>query len=250
MGLWQGLFLLPGHVERCRPRNQTPDSSQRRRCGNFTGNITMTITKSLSVDINRHHDLARTKAAEAINHAMEAGKLLLQAKAGMEHGAWGSWLRSNVRVTPRQAQRYMALAQGKPVPIRAIAKNDTVSHLPIAVDAWPAPEWKPTLGHWMHTITDGAAWWVVPSIADPKFFHISKFWNLAAPEATDGATDWDGSSMYDGTKRPVRFDAVEHFLKHLGMKEPAAADWGSSERSGLLRPFGEPERPSIQEMAA
>ena len=67
----------------------------------------MNITTTTVADINRHHDLARSKAAEAITHAMEAGKLLLVAKGSMEHGSWAAWLRDNVRVSTRQAQRYM-----------------------------------------------------------------------------------------------------------------------------------------------
>ena len=216
----------------------------------------MNITTTTAAEINRHHDLARSKATEAMNHAMEAGKLLLEAKAGLEHGAWSAWLQSNVMVTPRQAQRYMALAQGKPLPIRMIAKNYTVSYLPKAMPASLHREeikpatWTPTPGHWMHVVADGAAWWVVPSIEHPGFFHISKVWSLAEPEAADVGTDWDGESMYDGTKRPVRSDVVEQFLKFFGMTDPALADWGVCNKPGLSRPFGEPERPSIQEMAA
>ncbi|MBP6853634.1 MAG: DUF3102 domain-containing protein [Rhodoferax sp.] len=201
----------------------------------------MNITTTTAADISRHHDLARSKATEAIAHAMEAGKLLLQAKDSLAHGTWGAWLQSNVTVTPRQAQRYMALAQGKPSPLRVIAKNDTVSHLLASQAAAPVQTWAPTPGHWMHATTDEAAWWVVPSLEHPGFFHVSKIHSLSTPEPTDQVEGWDGASIFDGTKRPVRADVVELFLQHLGMAEPWNAEWRAREKPGLSRPFGEPE---------
>lgn len=202
-------------------------------------------TTTTAAEINRLHSLARSKANEAIGHAMAAGNLLLQAKAALEHGEWGSWLADNITVTPRQAQRYMALAQGKRMPIRAIAKNDTVSHWPKPVDAWPVPRWMPTPGHWMHAATDDAAWWVVPSLEHPGFFHVSKLHSLARPEPEGKAGDWDGASVFDGTKRPVRADVVESFLQHMGMTAPSQVEWRAREKPGLTRPFGEPSGPDL-----
>ena len=95
-----------------------------------TGNLTTWAT-----DINHHHELACLRAGEAINHAIEAGKLLLKVKARLPHGELGRWMQSNLKVTERQAQRYMAAAQGKPVPVRAIAANTT----PESVLPAPAP---------------------------------------------------------------------------------------------------------------
>lgn len=76
-------------------------------------------------DINHHHQLACLRADEAVNHAVQAGKLLLDVKATLPHGEFGSWLQSNLEVTQRQAQRYMAAAQGKTVPVRRLASNTT-----------------------------------------------------------------------------------------------------------------------------
>lgn len=95
-----------------------------------------------ATDINHHHQQACLRAGEAINHAIEAGKLLMRVKARLPHGEFGGWLGKNLEVTDRQARRYMAAAQGKPIPARAIASNrtpvsvldtgksDTVLHLP------------------------------------------------------------------------------------------------------------------------
>lgn len=101
-----------------------------------------------AADINAAHHAAMGHAADAVAYAKQAGALLVKAKQKLPHGEFGAWLERNCEVSARQAQRYMAAAQGKPLPVRAIAapvktdtvsvldagKNDTVSHLPA-----PAP---------------------------------------------------------------------------------------------------------------
>lgn len=86
------------------------------------------IAASSAAAINHHHGLARAKANEAIEHAIEAGRLLLAVKCQLMHGEWVAWLRANVTVTPRQAQRYMAAADGKRLSRQR--KSHTVSYLP------------------------------------------------------------------------------------------------------------------------
>ena len=207
----------------------------------------MNIRATIASEINGHAEQATAKANEAMHHAIEAGRLLLEVKASLAHGQFGEWLETNVKVSARQAQRYMAAAEGKPVPIRSLSsKYDTVSHLTDEnkkpVTTWPVPTWTPIPGHWMTTVTeDGAAWWVVPSLEHPGFFHISKFHQDATAKPDPDQPDWDGQSLFDGTKRPVRADVVEPMLQHFGMKEPVKAEWKSREQAGLSRPFGEPE---------
>lgn len=210
----------------------------------------MNIRTTIANEINSHATQATVKANEAMYHAIEAGKLLLEVKASLAHGQFGTWLETNVKVSPRQAQRYMAAAEGKPVPIRALSsKYDTASHLTdeseqavtATVTDWPEPTWTPIPGHWMSAVTDEAAWWVVPSLEHPGFFHISKFHQDATARSDPDQPDWDGQSLFDGTKRPVRADVVEPMLQHFGMKEPVNAEWISREKPGLSRPFGEPE---------
>ena len=199
----------------------------------------MNIRVTIANEINSHAEQATAKANEAMHHAIEAGKLLLEVKASLAHGQFGEWLETNVKVSARQAQRYMAAAEGKPTPIRSLSsKYDTVSHL----TDWPVPTWTPTPGHWMFTVTeDGAAWWVVPSLEHPGFFHISKLHQDPEAKPDPNQPEGDGQSLFDGTKRPVRADVVELMLQSFGMKEPVNADWESREKAGLSRPFGEPE---------
>ena len=68
------------------------------------------------------------QAKEAVESAKAAGALLLQVKASLPHGTWTTWLNANIDVSERQAQRYMATAKGKHVPLLLLAnKTDTVS---------------------------------------------------------------------------------------------------------------------------
>lgn len=209
----------------------------------------MEIRTSIADEINRHHEVAIAKANEAMSHAIEAGKLLIEVKAALPHGEFGEWMEKNVNVSVRQSQRYMAAAQGKQVPIRAISsKYDTVSHLPAVdqqtktTDDWPAPTWEPTAGHWMLADVGDSVFHVVPSLEHPGFFHISKFYSSTELLKVDAPNpDWDGESYFDGTKRPVRPDAVEMSLQCFGMGDPSQTAWSSKAHDGLSRPFGEPE---------
>ena len=45
-----------------------------------------------------------------LKHAIECGRLLIEAKATLPHGAWLPWLEANVSFGARQAQKYMRLA--------------------------------------------------------------------------------------------------------------------------------------------
>ena len=79
--------------------------------------LTMPITKStrekLAVRIKKELQLSRKALAKAVEHAVEAGKLLIEAKKGLDHGKWSEWLTENVSVTDRQAQKYMRLAKNR-----------------------------------------------------------------------------------------------------------------------------------------
>ena len=88
-------------------------------------------------EINRLHEMALTSAHRAIDYAKQAGALLLEVKRQLPHGEFTPWLSANVKVSERQAQRYMRSALGK-VTVRALLKSDTVSGL---------PAWLPSFGH-------------------------------------------------------------------------------------------------------
>lgn len=47
-------------------------------------------------------------------HALEAGRLLLEAKKQVAHGQWRSWLQQNFQLSERTAQQYMRLSRSNP----------------------------------------------------------------------------------------------------------------------------------------
>lgn len=64
----------------------------------------------LAVVANREHALARDSGEAMLEHALRAGRALLEAKGKMPHGEWLPWLRANFEGSERMAQRYMLLA--------------------------------------------------------------------------------------------------------------------------------------------
>ncbi len=140
--------------------------------------------------------IAETYADKAIIHAKIAGELLLDVKKKLPHGSFLAWVKENIPVTERQAQRYMAAALGKPTPIRAIAhaevKNDTVSHL---------PTWIPKNGDLAiaEFLSDDELheWLEVQEISHaPGYFYVAYI--------STGSIDW--------TKRGVRADCLEETI--------------------------------------
>lgn len=97
---------------------------------------------STAAAIERHHQLAQQHASTAVEHAKVAGRLLLEVKATLQHGEWLGWLTTHLTVSPRQAQRYLRAAQGKPLPAPRLlpTKNDTASYL--TLDDVPMPNFR------------------------------------------------------------------------------------------------------------
>ena len=51
----------------------------------------------------------RNAALKSAEHAIEAGRLLVDAKAAVAHGEWSAWLKANCSLGERSAQRYMQI---------------------------------------------------------------------------------------------------------------------------------------------
>ena len=64
-----------------------------------------------------HHDCEQSMQA-GLRHAVEAGTLLMQAKAALRHGGWLGWLQRDTRGTPRLPQ---ASTRGAPSPRPPVA---------------------------------------------------------------------------------------------------------------------------------
>lgn len=108
----------------------------------------------------------------AIERALEAGRLLLEAKSECRHGQWLLFL-ERAGVPERKAQRFMKLA-------RSGLKSDTVSDLG-GVRAALAYLAEPTLpGPDEHIEVyvagaDVATAWVWPSVEHPGFYNVGGF---------------------------------------------------------------------------
>ena len=65
---------------------------------------------ALAESINREHAAAESTARTALSHAINAGKMLAEAKTAVGHGAWSAWVADNCRFSLRTAQVYVRLA--------------------------------------------------------------------------------------------------------------------------------------------
>ena len=97
----------------------------------------------LAARIKAEHEAAFGHARQALQHAAECGRLLIEAKAQVEHGQWLSWIDTNTGVSARQCQKYMRLAG---VWAEIGSKCELDSHLSIegALGLLAAPAKKPS----------------------------------------------------------------------------------------------------------
>jgi hypothetical protein len=209
------------------------------------------INPTNSSEINRLHQLATKTAAEAVVYANRIGELLLIEKSQKPYGQFVKWMEETLTISARQAQRYMAVAQGKPIPVRElavkndtvsqVARNDTVSYLSNVfsseeidslVDGTWVAKWKPKAGHWYTTMTDNGAYWVVPDLKRPDQFHVSRLYS-------DDIEDDDG--LFNGTRWAESADRVEITLRGFLLSAPENAVWKEFKKTGLPEPFGAPD---------
>jgi len=73
--------------------------------------VTTKRLKSLAGTINDTHAAAGASFRAGVQHAMEAGRLLIEAKEQVGHGEWLPWLRANCEFSERTAQAYMRVAK-------------------------------------------------------------------------------------------------------------------------------------------
>ncbi len=93
----------------------------------MTPPVTITL-EDLARRINDEHHQCAEAARSTLDHALNAGGLLTQAKGQIAHGQWGDWLRDHCTVSERTAQLYMKLAREWPVWLEA-HKTATIADL-------------------------------------------------------------------------------------------------------------------------
>ncbi len=87
--------------------------------------------------INTEHEACHASMQKGLEHALKAGALLLEAKAGLPHGEWLPWLGDNCpEVKERTAQAYMQLARELPKfepekaqRVAGLSMRDAVRHI-------------------------------------------------------------------------------------------------------------------------
>ena len=82
--------------------------------------------RDLADKINDAHSCCESAARSALGCAMEAGRLLCEAKAIVPHGQWATWLASHCKVSDRTARMYMQLYRR-----RAELKRQRAADLPV-----------------------------------------------------------------------------------------------------------------------
>ena len=214
------------------------------------------ISTSKIQEINRLNSLAIENAINALEYAKEAGMLLLEVKSELKHGEFLNWINDNLNVSPRQAQRYMDVAKGKPIPIRSLtSKYDTVSHLDKpspSLGEWKDGHWQPESGGSYIFKDETGAYFVDSDIALQRF-HVCKHYDGERLSTNDAywrytiyaeITDPDFTSQYYiGTRHPITHrSGIEGVLKSYGLKDiKGSLILGYVSKVGLNRPHGEPD---------
>ncbi len=72
---------------------------------------TETSLTDLAARIQAAHEAATTSMRRGCEHAINAGRLLIEAKNQVPHGQWLHWLKKHCQVSERMAQHYMTLAR-------------------------------------------------------------------------------------------------------------------------------------------
>lgn len=217
--------------------------------------------ENYAIEINRLHQRLELMMCESMTEAIQLGKLLLEVKGALKHGEFGAWVGANLKPSVRQCQRYMALAQGKPVPLRLISgKSDTVSHLDSpkqdravvpSEGLWKDDIWMPERGCTYLFKEDGGTYWITPS--PNGAFHVCKHYS-GERQTADGfywrytilsaVHDPDlNSELYIGTRSPILSQRGVHgVLATYGLKNARAAlVFGFKDENPSERPFGEPD---------
>ena len=72
------------------------------------------VLDGLAAQINNAHEKVEASFASAMDHAFQAGELLIEAKGAAPHSGWLPWIEANCSFSKRTAQAYMRLAREMP----------------------------------------------------------------------------------------------------------------------------------------
>ncbi len=139
---------------------------------------------------------------KGLEHAIEAGQLLIEAKDGLPHGEWLPWLKTSCPdISARSAQRYMRYAKNQKW-LGLISDNLADLTLWEAEQILSGRYLVPPDGCALGASWEGGEACIAPSAEHPGFFFIT----------VSLETD-DGGAVVKGLKRPVRADGVVLMVK-------------------------------------
>ena len=148
-----------------------------------------------AADIAKLHQQAQQHAESAVQCAMQAGQLLIKAKADTRHGEWLPFVES-AGMSARTAQRYMRLADN--ADILKIVTHDAFESISQALEYLAEPKQKlPVMGEYLHSEKDGEETWIWP--ADADYFHYVVLKENA-----------DGGGVTATSKRAMAWRGIEH----------------------------------------
>ncbi len=182
--------------------------------------------EQLTAAIRHEHEAASTAASAALQHALEAGRLLAEAKRKIPHGSWESFVKDSCGIAPRTASLYqrlhrhrdrlpnrqhvaeLSVRQAARLLEQPKAKDDTAATLPaVAVEQGDdlrlqVPEWY-RAGH-RHFGSHPSEWCleVWPHPAGGQWAH---YYIYSPPSGHPG--DEGGGSLV-GPKRGIRVDRI------------------------------------------
>src|SRR5215208_3663487 len=98
----------------------------------------------LAAAINQEHHAFVAKFRRSVEHAIQAGELLAEAKAQCPHGSWLPWLEEHFEGSVRAAQGYMRVYHNRD---EILAKAQDPAHLTVsgALAALAAPRTEVTV---------------------------------------------------------------------------------------------------------
>lgn len=194
---------------------------------------TSSALESLAANIRIEHGRASALARDALDHALEAGRLLIEAKAKLTHGAWLPWLETNCpEIKKRQVQRYIRLAEKVP----ALSKASRETHLSIrgALALLSEPRAEPEALPFELDAETGAQGILRPSRRERIFIHVMPSDDAPDPDTGLGyfylsalhSAPGEHVSSVDASKRPIRRDYVAMMLGYLCPRW-REAEWSS-----------------------
>lgn len=194
------------------------------------GALTLTGDK-LVVAIRTEHEAASAAARSALEHALECGRLLAQARAEVPHGSWENYLSDTCGIAPRTGRLYLRLHAhrdrlGNRQRVAGLTLREAVKLVadtrPEVVDAeqtseprLQVPEWyRPRHWHAGGHHPSGWLFYVWPHPAGEPWVHAVTLEPVRRgtpiPEAIALGRDIDRTAA--GPKRGIRIDAVPRMM--------------------------------------